>query len=270
MSFLSPSEILAPHVDFDELVGKFRGAAPFDHVVIDDFFSPAIAEGLASEFPPFESKLWWEYDNPIEIKKACNMWDKFPSLTYSVFDYLNSPAFVSKMCTLVGEPVFHDPGLNGGGWHTHRPGGKLNTHLDYSIHPKLGLERRVNLIVYMQPGWQEEWGGALGLWAPDTDGKTPGELVQQIPCLFNRAVIFDTSQNSWHGLPEPVRSPDGICRNSIATYYLCEPRPEAAARGRALFAPHGDQAKDAAILELINKRSQVNTSSSVYRDQKSK
>ena len=265
MSFLATSDILSPEVNFAGLVDEFRSGEPFDHIVIDNFFAPEIAEGLAKEFPEFSSDVWWEYDNPIEVKKACNIWDKFPPLTYSVFNYLNSPDFVSKVSTLVGAPLFPDPGLNGGGWHTHRPGGKLNTHLDYSIHPKLGLERRANLIVYMQPGWQQEWGGSLGLWAPDEGGKAPGDLVKQVSCLFNRAVIFDTTQNSWHGLPEPVRSPEGVCRNSIATYYLCEPSREAAQRGRALFAPYKEQINDPKVLELIEKRSQVNSSSSVYR-----
>ena len=265
MPLLSAMDILSPSVNFEALVDQFRSAEPYDHLVIDDFFSPEVAEGLVAEFPTFDSNVWWEYNNPIEIKKACNIWDKFPRVTYSVFDYLNSPEFVNRMSVLVGEQLYFDPGLHGGGWHTHRPGGKLNTHLDYSIHPKLGLERRLNLIVYMQPGWQQEWGGSLGLWAPNEGGDGPGDLVAQIPCLFNRAVIFDTSQNSWHGLPEPVKSPDGICRNSIATYYLCEPRTHAPERPRALFAPHGEQAEDAAVLELIRKRSQVSTSSSVYR-----
>jgi len=268
VSALTVSDVVSPRVDFDSLVDSFQSAEPFNHVVIDNFFEPAVAKDLAREFPAFESNVWWEYDNPIEIKKACNIWDKFPRVTYSVFTYLNSPEFVAKMATLVGDPLTADPGLHGGGWHTHRPGGKLNTHLDYSIHPKLGLERRVNLIVYMQPNWKPEWGGSLGLWAPDESGMGPGELKQQIPCVFNRAVIFDTSQNSWHGLPEPVMSPDGICRNSIAVYYLCEPRPGAAERGRALFAPHGEQANDESVLELIQRRSQVNTSASVYRSKR--
>lgn len=267
MSLLQVSDIVAPDVDFAALVEEFRSGEPFHHAVIDNFFRDEIAEALAQEFPEFNSKIWWEYDNPIEIKKACNIWDKFPRLTYSVFSYLNSPAFVSRIAALVGVPLFSDPGLSGGGWHTHRPGGKLNTHLDYSIHPKLGLERRLNLIVYLQPGWREEWGGSLGLWAADESGRGPGELVKQVSCLFNRAVLFDTTQNSWHGLPEPVRSPEGVCRNSIAAYYLCEPRPEAAQRGRALFAPYKEQSKDPAVLELIEKRSQVNASSAVYRSQ---
>jgi Rps23 Pro-64 3,4-dihydroxylase Tpa1-like proline 4-hydroxylase len=262
------SSVVSPQIEFDPLVSRFRSAEPFHHIVIDDFFEPAIAQGLAEEFPRFTSNIWAEYDNPIEIKKASNRWDSFPRLTYSVFSYLNSPAFVAKMSALIGEPLVADPGLHGGGWHTHRPGGKLNPHLDYSIHPKLGLERRVNLIAYLQPNWDPEWGGALGFWASGENETTPGELKQQIPCLFNRAVIFDTSQNSWHGLPEPVRSPEGICRNSIAVYYLSQPRLHASERGRALFAPYGDQAEDESVLELIRLRSQVNTSGSVYRTNK--
>ena len=265
MSEVGSSGVVSPQVNFDALVTPFRQGEPFHHVVIPEFFEADVAEGLAAEFPGFDSDVWSEYNNPIEIKKASNRWDRFPRLTYSVFAYLSSAEFVAKMSALVGEPLYSDPGLNGGGWHTHRPGGKLNTHLDYSIHPKLGLERRVNLIVYLQPKWQETWGGALGLWAANESGDGPGELVKQVPCLFNSAVIFDTSQNSWHGLPEPVRSPEGICRNSMATYYLSEPRANAAERGRALFAPYGEQAKDPSIAELIRLRSQVGTSGSVYR-----
>jgi hypothetical protein len=268
MSLTSVSNVISPDVDFSALVDEFQSAEPFNHVVIDNFFEPAIAEGLAADFPGFDSDVWAEYNNPIEIKKLCNRWDKFPKLTYSVFDYLNSPAFVEKMSLLVGETLFPDPGLNGGGWHTHKAGGKLNTHLDYSIHPKLGLERRVNIIVYVQPEWKPEYGGELGLWEATDEGRRPGNLAVQIGCNFNRAVIFDTSQDSWHGLPEPVRSPDGINRNSIAAYYLCEPRPGVSDRGKALFAPYGDQENDASVLELIRLRSQVATSASVYGDKK--
>lgn len=268
MSLASTSSIVSPQVDFESLAPGFRSAKPFNHVVIDDFFEHQIAQGLAEEFPAFDSEVWAEYNNPIEIKKLCNRWDKFPKLTYSVFDYLNSPAFVEKMSILVGEKLYPDPGLNGGGWHTHKAGGKLNTHLDYSIHPKLGLERRVNIIVYVQPNWRPEYGGALGLWEAAEDGKRPGDLAVEIPCNFNRAVIFDTSQNSWHGLPNPVACPEGINRNSIAAYYLCDPRPGVSERGKALFAPYGDQANDEKILELIRLRSQVGAASSVYGDKK--
>jgi len=268
MSLCSVSGIVAAHVNFADRAGEFRAAKPFNHIVIDNFFEPQIANGLASEFPDFNSPIWAEYNNPIEIKKLSNKWDKFPSLTYSVFSYLVSTKFVEHISSLVDEKLYPDPGLNGGGWHTHRAGGKLNTHLDYSIHPKLGLERRLNIIVYLQPQWRPEYGGELGLWEAASDGKGPGDLKVQISCTFNRAVIFDTSQNSWHGLPEPVRCPQGINRNSIAAYYLCDPRPGAPDRGKALFAPYGDQSNDPEILELIRRRSQVGSAAAVYGDKK--
>ena len=230
------SSPLRSSISFEELVPGFRSAEPFSHVVIDDFLRLDVAEAVAKEFPSFDGPLWNEYNNAIEVKKACNHWDRFPAVTYRLFTYLNSKSFIDEMSKLAGDPLFQDPGLHGGGWHSHATGGKLNMHLDYSIHPKTGLERRLNLIIYMQPGWKPEWGGALGLWNHDAEKRGPGELAVEIPCLFNRAVIFDTSQNSWHGLPNPVTCPPGKPRNSLAIYYLCEPRQSAAARGRALFA----------------------------------
>lgn len=257
-----------PSISFGDLAPSFRIAEPFPHVVIDNFLTSDVANAIAAEFPDFEASAWNEYNNPLEVKKACNHWDRFPSATYKLFSYLNSDEFVSEMSKLVDDTLYSDPGLHGGGWHSHGVGGKLNTHLDYSIHPKSGLERRLNLILYVQPNWQMEWGGNLGFWAHDDQRKAPGTLIKEVPCLFNRAVIFDTSKNSWHGLPDPVRCPPGKPRNSLAVYYLCEPRKTASDRGRALFAPGSDQTNDPEILELIKLRGQVQTSSSVYRQQK--
>jgi Rps23 Pro-64 3,4-dihydroxylase Tpa1-like proline 4-hydroxylase len=262
------SSFLRPDIDFGSLVPAFNEGQPFRNVVIDNFFREDVAQQIAEEFPAFDGPAWSVYHNPIEIKKALNHWDRFPKTTYAAFDFLNSEEFVAEMEKLAGLPLWSDPGLHGGGWHAHAQGGKLNTHLDYSIHPKLGKERILNLIIYITPDWKEEWNGALGFWKDDNG--TPGELVTRIPNLFNRAVIFDTSQRSWHGLPDPVESPKEKVRNSMAVYYLCEPRKEASERGRALFAPHGDQAKDPAVLELIKKRSQVTTSGSVYRTDEEK
>jgi hypothetical protein len=264
----SSSGILSSDLDLAALAHAFRAAKPFHHVVIADFFAPAVASRLVEEFPRFDAPLWAQYDNPIEVKKTCNHWDRFPPTTYMVFNYLNSPSFVSQIADLVGCDLFPDPGLHGGGWHAHGRGGKLNVHLDYSIHPKLGLERRVNLIVYLTPGWKEEWGGALGLWAHNQAANGPGRLAKQVECRFNRAIIFDTSQSSWHGLPEPLTCPEGVTRNSVAVYYVCRPRQSAPDRGKALFHPHGDQANDPAVLELIRLRSQVGSAAAVYRDKK--
>jgi hypothetical protein len=250
--------------DFAALNDQFKSAAPFSHVVIDGFFPDDLARKLAGEFHDFESPIWADYNNAIEVKKLSNRWDRFQAATYMTLQYLSTPGFVARISALVGEPLYPDYGLNGGGLHTHRRGGKLNAHLDYSIHPKLGLERRLNLIVYLTPNWNPEWGGALGLWEHDPETGKPGKLHHEIDCLFNRAVIFDTSQNSWHGLPEPLTCPPDVYRNSLAIYYLCEPRPTAEDRGKALFAPYGAQQHDQEVLDLIKRRSSVATAATVY------
>jgi hypothetical protein len=128
------------------------------------------------------------------------------------------------------------------------------------------MERRLNLLIYVTPDWDERWGGKLGLWSQKQGENKPDQLVKSITPIFNRAVIFDTTQNSWHGLPEPIICPEGICRNSIAVYYLCEPRLNADNRGKALFAPTKDQEGDEEILKLIKLRATMEGSKSVYGD----
>lgn len=246
---------------------KFKSAQPFSYIVIDNFFTEEIAEQLYAEFPEYSSQMWHVYDNAIENKKTCNDWNKFPSTTYRVFSYLNSAEFVSKLSLIVDGKLYSDPGLHGGGWHMHGRGGKLNVHLDYDIHPKLNLQRRLNLIVYMSKEWDSSWGGGLELWDHDSETNQPKSCVAKIENKFNRAVLFDTTQNSWHGLPDELNCPSSEYRRSFATYYLHEPFDNATDRKKALFAPHKDQKSDSRVLDLIKKRVDVNSYSQAYKDE---
>ena len=100
------------------------------------------SQKIELEFPKYNSKDWFTYDNPVEHKKALNDWNKFPPLTYSVFSYLNSEKFIELIRRYTNLKLYPDHGLHGGGWHIHGKGGNLNPHLDYSIHPKCGLQRK--------------------------------------------------------------------------------------------------------------------------------
>ena len=244
-------------------------AKPFPHFVIDNFFDKNIALSLENDFPDFDNEVWHEYGNAIEVKKVCNNWNVFPTLTYKVFNFLNSEKFVKELSIFLfgSDLLIADPGLNGGGWHIHKQGGKLNTHLDYSLHPKLVLQRKINIIIYLNSCWEKNWGGNLGLWSNESS-KFPGDLKKEIEPIFNRAVIFDTTCNSWHGLPNPINCPKQQLRKSLAIYYLCEPSENVDTRGKALFAPTEEQKSDKSILDLIKKRSSVNTASSVYKKNK--
>jgi Rps23 Pro-64 3,4-dihydroxylase Tpa1-like proline 4-hydroxylase len=230
---------------------------PFDHWVIDEFQDIELARKLSQDFIDFQNKDWYEYENPLEVKKSLNNWWDFPPTTYRFIEYLNSPAFIKKLEELTGIDGLHpDPGLHGAGWHMHGQGGKLNVHLDYSMHPKLDLERKLNLIYYLSEDWDTEWGGGLELWKGTS--KKAVEKIKTVDCVFNRAILFDTTQNSWHGLPNKITCPANVTRKSIAMYYLVAPQHTANPdRKRALYVPAEDQVDDPNILELIESRVKI-------------
>jgi len=238
---------------------NFYKNKPINYCVIDNFFEKRIALKLEKEFPNFSSNIWHEYNNPLEIKKTCNQWNLFTPLIYKVFNYLNSHhlvSFISKNLKLK-KLLLPDNGLHGGGLHIHKNGGKLNRHLDYAIHPKLNKKRKYNLIVYLNSKWKKNWGGELGFWR-ENKGQ-PGELIDKIYPKFNRAVFFDTSQNSWHGLVNSVKSENKNCRISFAVYYHTDlsKSDNLHKRLKVLYAPNESQKKNKAILNLIKKRSSI-------------
>jgi len=244
-------------------VEEFHSAAPFPHLVIDDFVDADFANSLAGEFPVIDDSSLFTYSNPLEKKSALNDWNRFPASTYKFFEYLCSETFVSTLGEILGIKLYPDFGLHGGGWHMHPDGGKLNPHLDYNIHPKLGLQRRINLILYLSQDWQSEFGGHFGLWSNDPVSSRPLRLEKEVEIKFNRAVIFDTTYQSWHGLSRQVSSGGTNVRKSLAIYYLCDPPANTENRQRALYAPTEDQISNPDIEELIRKRAD----NQLYKDQ---
>lgn len=248
---------------------EFRDAKPFNHAVIDGFFPDDFAHEIAAEFPAFDGPVWHHYDNPLEVKRTCNNWNAFGPATYQALTTLNSAWLTATLSRLFGPlPLFSDPGLNGGGLHIHGRGGKLNPHLDYVLHPKTGLARKLNVLVYMTPDWREEWGGHLALWKQHESERKPGELTRRIAPLFNRAVIFDTTQQSWHGLPEPIDCPEDVYRRSLAAYYMTTPARVGEDRKKALFAPTEAQADDPAVYDLIRRRAELGGAAGAYRTER--
>ena len=253
--------------DYDKLSKEFQEAKPFRHCIIDNFFEDITALDLSNEFPDYnDPNIWSVYRNAIENKKLTPHWDLFPAKTYQAFTLMNTPGFVESVRLITGIPdLVADYSMHGGGWHMHGRGGKLNMHKDYSIHPKLGMERRINIIIYMTPDWKEEWNGGLEFWSHDSEKNLPKECVTKVYNKFNRAVLFDTTQNSWHGLPTEIVCPEGVYRKSLAIYYISKPRRGVETHDRAYFAPTAEQANNAEILELIKRRSSSKTSGEVYR-----
>ena len=243
-------------INFAELkrnLSNFKKKQPFHYCIIDNFFKIKYARQLESEIPRYNENIWHEYNNPIEHKRLTNIWNYFKPLTYQVFLYLTSYEFTKYLeKNLKINKLISDPGLHGGGIHVHKNGGKLNPHLDYFIHPKLKQIRKLNILIYLSEGWKPVNGGHLGFWEKNKDNSL--KLCKEFFPKFNRAIIFDTTQNSWHGLSRAVKCNNKQYRKHFAVYYLIENKKSIDGRKKALFAPTPDQKNNKKVQELIKKR----------------
>lgn len=212
-----------------ELVERYRSNAPYPHVVLDDFLDADVARRLAEEFPLPGSPGWIQYQHYNENKQGKTNRREFPPLLGSLVDELNSPELVAWLAQLIGQPgLLPDGSLEGGGLHQSETGGFLNVHADFTMHHhRPSWRRRCNLILYLNDGWRDEWGGALELW-----DRRMTSCVAKVAPVLNRAVIFTTTEDSFHGFPEPLRCPPQVTRKSLALYYYTE-EPKGAYRARS-------------------------------------
>jgi Rps23 Pro-64 3,4-dihydroxylase Tpa1-like proline 4-hydroxylase len=206
-----------------ERAGQYRSASPFPYVVLDDFLPKAVIEACIAEFPGPEAIPWDVYtDEGNTLKLATPDQSLMGSQTRGVVDEFNGPAMLAFLEELTGiGGLLPDPYLAGGGLHQIEPGGFLRVHADFNRHAKFDLDRRINILLFLNPEWREEYAGHLELW-----DRTMTRREQRILPLANRCVIFNTTDDAYHGHPEPLSCPDGMSRKSLAFYYYSNGRPE--------------------------------------------
>jgi hypothetical protein len=197
-----------------DLHDRYVSAQPFPHIAIDDFLPPALLERCLADFPT-STDAEHSYNRDQERLKRSYSPDVLPSHTRQLFHTFNSRPFIQVVENISGiEGLIPDPYFLGGGLHEIAEGGHLSMHADFNHHVRMNLERRINVLIYLNEGWTDEYGGQLELWDDDMT-----RCVQSYVPLFNRCVVFNTTSTSNHGNPKPVRHPQGISRRSIALYY---------------------------------------------------
>lgn len=196
-----------------KLAADYRSAAPFPHIVLDDFLPSAATEKVLAEFP---RDIIGEQERTQELYKGFRLPDDLPQgFARALFYGFNGRPFLRFLEELTGiEGLIPDPYYLGGGFHETRRGGRLGIHADFNLHKKMRLRRRINVLVYLNREWDESYGGALELWSQDMSRKE-----KSIAPRFNRCVIFNTDATSWHGHPDPLACPESITRKSLALYY---------------------------------------------------
>jgi Rps23 Pro-64 3,4-dihydroxylase Tpa1-like proline 4-hydroxylase len=218
-------------LDYRHLLGmstdrsrEYHQAEPFPHIVIDGFLPEdsfrAVHDALPSVDDP--SIKWGNLESKLaDGRTAQRLKYHLQNLLFmkapvrQLLHELCSGPFILFLQQLTGiDKLISDPHLQGGGVHVVKPGGSLRVHADFNKHPTLRVDRRLNLLLYMNENWEDSFGGHLELWSKDML-----TCVQRVAPVANRCVIFNTSDDSWHGHPHPLTCPEDRTRKSIALYY---------------------------------------------------
>lgn len=203
---------------------NYLKSKPYPHIVIKNFFKNSFLNSVLKEFPDLKkinSSL--NYNNKNEIKFANNKKKIFGKNTKLIFDFLNSKKFIEfvQVITSIKEKIVPDYNLSGGGLHEIKKGGVLKIHTDFNKHPSKNLDRRVNILIYLNKKWKKRYGGELELWS-----KNMKKCVKKIQPRFNTMIIFSTNDFTNHGHPNPLNCPKNISRKSLAIYYFSKGRPK--------------------------------------------
>ena len=193
---------------------KYQSATPYNHICIDNFLPPDILrkvrEDLAS-LPEAEDS----FDRAQERLKTSYNPERLPFYTKALFHAFNSRPFVLFLEEMTGiKGLIPDPYYAGAGIHRIETGGHLDIHADFNLHKPMMLERRLNILIYLNPDWKEEYGGSFEVW-----DKSMTKKEASFAPIFNRMCCFSTGSDTFHGNPEPVNHPNGDPRMSIALYY---------------------------------------------------
>ena len=202
----------------EALSEKYCLNQPYPHIVLDDFLPVNLANEILLNFPNKTNIIEKEYElNHIGIQENKRQISPNDSNTFcrNIFAFFNSASFleflegITKINGLISDSYFM-----GGGFHEITNGGKLSIHADFRINEKLNLNRRLNVLIYLNKNWDENWGGQLEIWDKKMQNK-----IHNISPIFNRCVIFNTDATSYHGHPDPIKCTIDISRKSIALYY---------------------------------------------------
>lgn len=208
------------YTNIQKFSDEYSSGSPFPHIVMENFIKPSILKSVLQEFP--DRKVIEAYLTDREIKLASKGTRVFSPAAAYLNSYLQSDLMLNWLAELtqIKEPLISDPYLAGGGYHETQSGGYLKVHADFNRHPEHLLDRRLNLLIYLNEGWLRSWGGELGLY----DEKIV--CRKKIVPTFNTAIIFSTTSDSFHGFPDPITCPPEHSRKSLAYYYYSSSHPK--------------------------------------------
>lgn len=223
-------------VDTEKLLinsAKYKESIPYPYSVIDNIWDENLLKRAEKDINEFKN---WDGEKKFFGaigKKFCNRFEKLPESVKTILLECNSSKFLLCLEKITGEKgLIPDPYFEGGGIHCTSNKGFLKMHTDFNWYSKLKLYRRLNLIIFLNSEWEDEWKGHLKLGLKK---KNKIKIYSEISPTFNRSVLFTTTNKTYHGHPDNLKAPNGVSRKSIAIYYYVAKRP----KGTSLFKRTG-------------------------------
>lgn len=209
--------------DREKLRAEFASAKPFPYFKIDNFIEPEKAKAIVAAYPTFDVALeQGRAFSSVNERKKVQITDssKYAAPVAELNSLLASQPFLDDLSYITGMPnLLADETLTGGGIHVTGPGGRLDVHVDFNFMEEKQWHRRLNLLLYLNPSWKDEWGGQIELWDEGVE-----HCGASFSPIFNRCVIFETNEISFHGVV-PVSPSAPTPRKSFATYYYTKEAP---------------------------------------------
>jgi hypothetical protein len=216
-SIIRPLDVVA-------LRKQYLEATPFPFIAIDNFLEPEFVTQVVGAYPSYEqARSMGREFSAVNERLKVQVTDSalFPPPVARLSDAISSPDFLHVLEQITGIPkLLADVQLEGGGMHLTGAGGRLDVHVDFNYQEERELHRRLNILIYLNPVWQEDWGGNIELWNRDVS-----QCAHSFQPVLNRCVLFETSDISYHGV-SPNRCPQGQVRKSFAAYYYTREAPE--------------------------------------------
>jgi Rps23 Pro-64 3,4-dihydroxylase Tpa1-like proline 4-hydroxylase len=217
---------------------EFVTNKPYPHIVIDDFLKPEIAQQAYEKFPPYDL-FKRKYKGLNEKKAEGSNLEDFDPLYRAICNELASPEMYKwiQKVTHINEEVLMTDDAVGRGLHQGGPGSFLDVHIDFNIHAKNNMHRRLNILIYLNKNWKEEYGGGLEMWNSDVS-----KMEKCVLPMFNRCLIFETNEISYHGYGR-INIPEGETRKSIYGYYYTHERANAVPYHDTVFKARPEEGK---------------------------
>lgn len=248
----------------------YQNMLPYPYTSIENILDENFALNIQKEILNINDLEWDRYDNPLEKKYTLRNKDNLPNNTQKLFDLLTSKIFLEKLSIVVGEELINDPNKNWWGIHKYDNGDKLDIHSDAGNHPITGDKKHVTLGIYLSKNWSDENGGHLEIWHGESVLNDNAKITKQITKIlpsFNTLVLFNNTNNAWHGNPEPVKCDENSTRIFLTLSYLSKnhDKPYDNDRKKAFFVKRPQDVEDKEKDKIRLMRADENKFKEIYR-----